>query len=47
MRMSNFVLWQAAYSELYFSPKFWPDFNEQDLDEALIEFDRRTRRFGK
>lgn len=47
MRMSNFVLWQAAYSELYFSPKFWPDFTEQDLDAALEEFDRRSRRFGK
>jgi len=47
MRMSNFVLWQAAYSELYFSPKLWPDFTEQDLDEALTEFDRRTRRFGR
>lgn len=47
MRMSNFVLWQAAYSELYFCPKYWPDFNEQDLDEALAEFDKRSRRFGK
>ncbi len=47
MRMSNFVLWQAAYSELYFSPKFWPDFTEQDLDQALAEFDKRSRRFGK
>jgi len=47
MRMSNFVLWQSAYSELYFCPKFWPDFNEQDLDIALAEFDRRSRRFGK
>ena len=47
MRMSNFVLWQAAYSELYFSPKLWPDFTEQDLDTALQEFDRRQRRFGK
>ena len=46
-RMSNFVLWQAAYSELYFSPKLWPEFSEQDLDEALAEFDRRARRFGK
>lgn len=46
-RMSNFVLWQAAYSELYFSPKMWPEFTEQDLDEALEEFDRRQRRFGK
>jgi len=47
MRMSNFVLWQAAYSELYFSPKFWPDFTEEDLDIALTEFDKRSRRFGK
>lgn len=47
MRMSNFVLWQAAYSELYFSPKLWPDFTEQDLDLALEEFDKRQRRFGK
>lgn len=47
MRMSNFVLWQAAYSELYFSPKLWPDFTEQDLDDALAEFDKRQRRFGK
>ncbi|MBI2054345.1 MAG: di-trans,poly-cis-decaprenylcistransferase [Candidatus Staskawiczbacteria bacterium] len=46
-RMSNFVLWQAAYSELYFCPKFWPDFSEKDLDDALIEFNRRQRRFGK
>ncbi|KKP92374.1 MAG: Isoprenyl transferase [Parcubacteria group bacterium GW2011_GWA1_36_12] len=46
-RMSNFVLWQAAYSELYFSAKPWPDFTEQDLDEALEEFDKRSRRFGK
>ena len=47
MRLSNCVLWQAAYSELYFSPKLWPDFTEQDLDDALVEFDARTRRFGK
>lgn len=47
MRLSNFVLWQAAYSELYFSPKLWPDFSEKDLDEALEEFDKRQRRFGK
>ncbi|MEK7664760.1 MAG: polyprenyl diphosphate synthase [Patescibacteria group bacterium] len=46
-RMSNFVLWQGAYSELYFCPKFWPDFTEQNLDQALAEFDRRSRRFGK
>lgn len=47
IRLSNFVLWQMAYAELYFSPKLWPDFNEQDLDLALREFDKRTRRFGK
>lgn len=47
MRMSNFVLWQAAYAELYFCPKYWPDFSEQDLNLALEEFDRRARRFGK
>jgi len=46
-RLSNFVLWQAAYSELYFSPKLWPDFSEKDLDEALEEYDQRHRRFGK
>jgi len=47
MRLSNFVLWQSAYAELYFSPKYWPDFNEEDLDIALTEFDKRSRRFGK
>ncbi len=46
-RLSNFVLWQAAYSELYFSPKLWPDFTEQDLELVLNEFSWRQRRFGK
>lgn len=46
MRLSNFVLWQAAYAELYFSPKLWPDFTEQDFEVALEEFDKRQRRFG-
>jgi undecaprenyl diphosphate synthase len=46
-RMSNFLIWQAAYSELYFSKKYWPDFTEEDLDEALREYSRRQRRFGK
>ncbi len=45
-RLSNFVLWQGAYSELYFSPKLWPAFTEKDLDEALKEYSRRQRRFG-
>ncbi len=46
MRFSNFLLWQAAYAELYFSPKYWPDFTEQDLDDALAEYAKRQRRFG-
>jgi undecaprenyl diphosphate synthase len=45
-RLSNFLLWQAAYSELYFCPKLWPDFGESDLEEALSDFQRRTRKFG-
>ncbi len=47
MRLSNFVLWQAAYAELYFSNKLWPDFTEQDLDLAIEEFSNRQRRYGK
>jgi len=46
-RLSGFLLWESAYSELYFTKKYWPDFNEKDLDEALQEYDRRERRFGK
>ncbi len=46
-RLSNFLIWQAAYSELYFLKKYWPDFSEQDLDTALAEYDVRQRRFGK
>ncbi len=45
-RLSNFVLWQAAYSELFFVEKFWPDFAEADLDRILAEFDERKRTFG-
>jgi undecaprenyl diphosphate synthase len=45
-RLSNFLLWQAAYSELYFCPKLWPDFDEGDLEEALASFGARTRKFG-
>ena len=47
MRISNFLLWQAAYSELYFSDRLWPDFDESALDEALGAFRARERRFGK
>lgn len=46
-RLSNFLLWQTAYSELYFSDKLWPDFDVLALDEAIDEFNRRERRFGK
>lgn len=45
-RLSNFLLWQSAYSELYFCEKYWPDFTEQDLQEAFDEYARRQRRFG-
>jgi undecaprenyl diphosphate synthase len=46
-RISNFLLWQSAYTELFFSPRLWPDFSEEDLDEAISEFQQRERRFGK
>lgn len=46
MRISNFLLWQMAYSELYFSDVFWPDFSREELHKALHEFGRRQRRFG-
>ena len=46
-RISNFLLWQAAYSELYFTDKLWPDFDAAALDEALADFASRERRFGK
>ena len=45
-RISNFFLWQAAYSEIYFSDKLWPDFNEKDFEKALDEFSLRKRKFG-
>jgi len=45
-RFSNFLLWQAAYSELYFSKTLWPDFTEKDLDAALLDYAKRQRRFG-
>ena len=45
-RLSNFLLWQSAYSELYFSDKTWPDFSSEDLELALAEYQRRTRKFG-
>ena len=45
-RISNFLLWQAAYAELFFSDCLWPEFGEAELDQALAEFSRRERRFG-
>jgi undecaprenyl diphosphate synthase len=46
-RISNFMLWQLAYTELYFTPVLWPDFRKKDLYEAIIDFQRRDRRFGR
>ena len=46
-RISNYLLWQLAYAELYFTPKLWPDFRREDLYEAVIDFQKRERRFGK
>ncbi|NDV43379.1 isoprenyl transferase [Flagellimonas sediminis] len=46
-RISNFLLWQIAYAELYFIDVFWPDFNEQHLVEAIMSYQNRERRFGK
>jgi undecaprenyl diphosphate synthase len=46
MRLSNFLLWQLSYTELYITPKRWPDFGGEDLREAVAEFHRRQRRYG-
>jgi undecaprenyl diphosphate synthase len=46
-RLSNFLLWQSAYSELYFSDKLWPDFDEAEFSRALVDYASRERRFGK
>lgn len=46
-RISNFLLWQCAYSEFYFTPVYWPDFNEAELHKAIIDYQGRQRRFGK
>lgn len=47
LRISNFLLWQIAYSELYFIDELWPDFNEESLYKAVVNFQNRERRFGK
>jgi len=46
-RLSNYLLWQSAYTELYFSDDFWPDFREEQLYAAIVDYQRRQRRFGK
>jgi len=46
-RISNFLIWQAAYAELYFTDRLWPDFDQQAFDAALAEYARRSRRFGR
>lgn len=47
IRLSNYLLWQAAYSELYFCDTYWPDFREEELCKAIYDYQRRERRFGK
>ena len=46
LRVSNFLIWQAAYAEFYATPVFWPDFGREELYEAMLAFNRRNRRFG-
>lgn len=46
MRLSNFLIWQCSYAELYFSPVLWPDFKEKHFKEAIIDYQNRSRRFG-
>jgi undecaprenyl diphosphate synthase len=46
-RISNFLLWQLAYTELYFTDTYWPDFNDQSLDAAILSYQQRERRFGR
>ena len=46
MRISNFLLWQSAYTEFYFSPVLWPDFGPKELDDAVAAYQARERRFG-
>ena len=46
MRLSNFLMWESAYSELYFTDVLWPDFTPADIDAAVAEYNRRDRRYG-
>lgn len=47
IRLSNYLLWQCAYSELYFCDTYWPDFREAELHKAIHDYQKRERRFGK
>ena len=47
VRISNYLLWQCAYSELYFCDTYWPDFSNEDLHRAIADYQHRQRRFGK
>ncbi|KAA6317083.1 Ditrans polycis-undecaprenyl-diphosphate synthase [termite gut metagenome] len=47
IRLSNYLLWQSAYTELYFCDTFWPDFNEEEFLKAICNYQQRERRFGK
>ena len=47
LRLSNYMLWQCAYSELYFCDTYWPDFREEELRKAICDYQKRERRFGK
>ena len=46
MRVSNFLLWQCAYSEIYVTDVLWPDFDEKEMDRAILAYQKRDRRFG-
>ena len=46
-RISNFLLWQLSYAELYFTDTYWPDFREEELYKAILDYQHRERRFGK
>lgn len=46
LRLSGFLIWQSAYSELLFIKKYWPDFQEEDLDNAILEYEKRKRNYG-
>ena len=46
MRVSNFLLWQISYAEIYVTDKFWPDFGKKDLEKAILDYQQRQRRYG-